>query len=58
MTLGTQHRLKEAADLRKQHLRERHREQLVLVEEFIVEIWVMRSGLRLHDFFRGLMRPP
>lgn len=37
MSLGTKHRLKEAADLCKQHLREKHRGQGVLVEEFIAE---------------------
>ena len=37
MSLGTKHRLKEAADLCKQHLRGKHRDQLVLVEEFIME---------------------
>jgi hypothetical protein len=31
------HRLKEAADLCKQHLREQHRDQRVPVEEFIGE---------------------
>jgi hypothetical protein len=38
MSIGTKHRLKEAADLCKQHLREKHRDQGVLVEEFITEI--------------------
>jgi hypothetical protein len=37
MTLGAQHRLKEAADLSRQHLREKHTDQSMLVEEFIAE---------------------
>ena len=37
MSLGTKHRLNEAAYLCKQHLGERHRDQLVLVEEFSME---------------------
>lgn len=38
MALGTKHRLKEAADLCKQQLREKHADQRVLVEEFIAEL--------------------
>jgi hypothetical protein len=38
MSLGTKHRLKEAADLCKQHPREKHAKQDSLVEEFIAEI--------------------
>ena len=37
MSLGTKHRLKEAADLCKQHLRMTHKDKLALVEEFITE---------------------
>ena len=37
MSLGTKHRLKETADLCKQHLREKHRDQGALVEESIAE---------------------
>lgn len=37
MPLGTKHRMKEAADLCKQHLREKHSHRLALVEEFISE---------------------
>ena len=37
MTLETKHRLNESSDLCKQNLREKHRDQGVLVEEFIME---------------------
>jgi hypothetical protein len=37
MTLGTKHRLKEAADLCKQRLRERNPDKPELVEEFVHE---------------------
>jgi hypothetical protein len=37
MTFGTKHRLKETADLSKQHLRECNLDKLVLVEEFVHE---------------------
>jgi hypothetical protein len=36
--LGTKNRQKQTADICKQHLREKYREKLGLVEEFIVEI--------------------
>jgi hypothetical protein len=38
MGLGTKNRQKQTAELCKQHLREKHRDWLALVEEFIVEI--------------------
>jgi hypothetical protein len=38
MGLGTKNRQKQTADICKQHLREKYRDQLRLVEEFIVEI--------------------
>lgn len=38
MSLGTKNRLAQTAALCKAHLREQHRDQLVLVEEFIIEI--------------------
>ena len=40
----TTHRLQEAADLCKQHLREKHSDQGVLVEEFIMEF----EGREMH----------
>ena len=38
MGLGTKNRQKQTADICKLHLREKHRDQRELVEEFIVEI--------------------
>jgi hypothetical protein len=38
MGLGTKNRQKQTADICKQHLREKYREKLGLVEEFIVEV--------------------
>jgi hypothetical protein len=38
MGLGTKNRQKQTADICKQHLPEKYRNQLGLVEEFIVEI--------------------
>jgi hypothetical protein len=38
MGLGTKNRQKHTADICKQHLREKYRDQLGLVEEFILEI--------------------
>jgi hypothetical protein len=38
MGLGTKNRHKQTADICKQHLREKYRDKLALVEEFIVEI--------------------
>ena len=38
MGLGTKNRQKQTADICKQHLREKYRDQRGLVEEFIVEI--------------------
>ena len=38
MGLGTKNRRKQTADICKQHLREKYRDKLGLVEEFIVEI--------------------
>jgi hypothetical protein len=38
MGLGTKNRQKQTAELCKQHLREKYRDKLALVEEFIVEI--------------------
>jgi hypothetical protein len=37
MGLGTKNRQKQTADICKQHLREKYRDKLRLVEEFIVE---------------------
>jgi hypothetical protein len=37
MGLGTKNRQKQTADICKQHLREKYRDKLGLVEEFIVE---------------------
>jgi hypothetical protein len=37
MGLGTKNRQKQTADVSKQHLRERYRDQRGLVEEFILE---------------------
>jgi hypothetical protein len=37
MGLGTKNRQKQRADICKQHLREKYRDKLGLVEEFIVE---------------------
>ena len=37
MGLGTKNRQKQTADICKQHLREKYRDQLGLVEEFILE---------------------
>jgi hypothetical protein len=37
MGLGTKHRQKQTADICKQHLREKYRDQRGLVEEFILE---------------------
>ena len=38
MGLGTKKRQQQTADICKQHLREKYRDQRALVEEFIVEI--------------------
>ena len=38
MGLGTKNRQKQTAELCKQHRREKYRDKLALVEEFIVEI--------------------
>ena len=38
MALGTKNRQNETAQVCRQHLREKHKHQLALVEEFIVEI--------------------
>ncbi len=38
MGLGTKNRQKQTADICRQHLREKYRDKLELVEEFIVEI--------------------
>jgi len=38
MGLGTKNRQKQTADICKQHLREKYRDKLGLVEEFIIEI--------------------
>jgi hypothetical protein len=38
MGLGTKNRQKQTADICKQHLRDKYRDKLGLVEEFIVEI--------------------
>jgi hypothetical protein len=38
MSLGTKHRQKQAAEICKQHLRQKYPDKLALVEEFIVEI--------------------
>ena len=38
MGLGTKNRQKQTAEICKQHLREKYREKLGLVEEFILEI--------------------
>jgi hypothetical protein len=38
MGLGTKNRQRQTADICKQYLREKYREKLGLVEEFIVEI--------------------
>src|SRR5215469_14582927 len=38
MDLGTKNRQKQTAELCKQHLRQKYRDKLALVEEFIVEI--------------------
>ena len=38
MGLGTKNRQKQTAELCKQHLREKYRDKLALVEEFIAEI--------------------
>jgi len=38
MALGTRNRQKQTAELCKQHLREKYRAKLSLVEEFILEI--------------------
>jgi len=38
MGLGTKNRQKQTADLCKNHLREKYRDRLGLVEEFILEI--------------------
>jgi hypothetical protein len=38
MGLGTKNRQKQTAHICKQHLREKYRDKLALVEEFIVEI--------------------
>jgi hypothetical protein len=38
MALGTKSRQKQTADICKQHFREKYRDHLGLVEEFIVEI--------------------
>ncbi len=38
MGLGAKNRQKQTADICKQHLREKYRDKLALVEEFIVEI--------------------
>jgi hypothetical protein len=38
MGLGTKNRQKQTADICKQHLREKYRDQGALVEEFIAEI--------------------
>ena len=38
MGFGTKNRQKQTADICKQHLREKYRDRLQLVEEFIVEI--------------------
>ena len=38
MGLGTKNRQQQTADLCKQHLRETHKDNLTLVEEFIQEI--------------------
>ncbi len=38
MGLGTKNRQKQTADICKQHLREKYRDKLALVDEFIAEI--------------------
>ena len=38
MSLGTKHRQQQSADVCKQHLREKHRDKLVLVEEFVHDV--------------------
>lgn len=38
MSLGTKNRQQQTADLCKQHLREKHKGSLALVEEYIAEI--------------------
>jgi len=38
MGLGTKNRQRQIAELCKQHLRQKYRDKLALVEEFIVEI--------------------
>ena len=44
MGLGTKNRQKQTADICKQHLRDKYREKLGLVEEFIVEIEGVRKN--------------
>ncbi len=43
MGLGTKNRQKQTADICKQHLREKYRDKLALVEEFIVEFEGVRK---------------
>jgi len=38
MGFGTKNRQKQTADICKQYLREKYRDRLALVEEFIVEV--------------------
>ena len=45
MGLGTKNRQKQTADICKQHLREKYRDQRRLVEEFIVEFEGDRKNL-------------
>jgi hypothetical protein len=44
MGLGTKNRQKQTADICKQHLREKYRDQRGLVEEFILEFEVRDAG--------------
>ena len=46
MGLGTKNRQKQTADICKQHLREKYRDQRGLVEEFILEFEGDRKKLR------------
>jgi len=55
MSLGTKNRQKQTAETCKQHLREKYRDQLGLVEEFISEFEGVGQRLRpdpLEQFYR------
>jgi hypothetical protein len=56
MGLGTKNRQKQTADICKQHLREKYRDKLGLVEEFIVEFEGARKNCDVMGQFTDIKR--